>query len=368
MPPEALGEATDALFRAVLHAFGVAAAVFTFFCGLAPKRLAGLAAALALAAAFVQGNYLREAARYRLDEERPLSVSEFRAGGLAGHQPPIQRGTGADQPRRPNTGCRGSRPSALLTDALLRWPCVVAWLGLARAPAVAPAAARLLMPEDLPQALHVNRPWPEVALAGLILARWAVPWFLARRQAGGAGSRSPWPSRCKRPPIVVLMEASWLRLATWRSSVPRPWPASAWRRGPPPNRRDATAGVAAILLPGVLLIGQQQLPEGASVATFVLAGLSPLALRRRCYCSRGAGGRRAGWRWSAWLWWRSRPRWRVFWRSRTRWRRASDAYQGSSIRPFRASSSPSSRSNRPTTSSRWLSPRSPCAFGCEPSR
>lgn len=277
MSQDFIAEATDALFRAVLPALGVAAAAFTFLCRLAPGRLAGLAAALALTAAFVQGNYLRDAARYRLEDDRPLTAGDLRTAFLdALQRTPPEEGQPATAPPA-EYWLPWLAALALLTDALLRWPRVVAWLGWLVRAAVALLAARLLLPEELPQTLKVAQHWAEAALAALVLALWAVPWFLARRQTGG------WVAfalsfALQTASMVVLVESSWIRLADVAligSAALVGVGLSAWAAR---EATDATAGAAAVLLPGVLLIGQQQAPQAGPVSAFLLAGLSPLAL------------------------------------------------------------------------------------------
>lgn len=286
MNQEIVGEVVEALFRCVTPTVGVAAAVFVFVARLAPKRLAFLAAPLALAAAFAQGNYLREAVQFRLDQEAPLTAGELgKAAWRTSSRPAV---TEEDQPAPPEAKywLPWLAALALLTDLAMGLPRVPVVFGWVVRAAVASLAARLL----LPVGMHKPWPWPEAILAALMLALWALPWALAKRQAGGWAALAL-ALALQSAAVVVLMEANWASLADvalLASAALFGVAVAAWGMA---ETTEACAGAAAVLLPAVVLIGRQQASDDTPMAAFALAAFSPLALTLVLPLWRGLPGR-----------------------------------------------------------------------------
>jgi hypothetical protein len=189
-------------------------------------------AVAAVVAGFLVGNHFREAAEYRIDSEHPparywLPWAALLAAGVG----PVAR-------------------SSRLTRAL-----------------VAVLVARLLVPPDLP--------WLWAAFAAAVLAEWEL------LDAFGEGSGSWLPLGLGLVFLAagaVLIHAHSARLtdlATIVAGSTFGLAVAAWWTGA--DVRSALP-IAAVSLPGLMLVGQQSTYSEVPTASFALAGLAPLAL------------------------------------------------------------------------------------------
>jgi hypothetical protein len=146
---------------------------------------------------------------------------------------------------------------------------VVGWLVRA---ATAAAAAWWVLPE----AVRTEAMWLPAALAAVILAEWALLEHLAARTPGGGV-----PLALALSAVVgaaVLIHAGTARLTDSMTVLAAVLvgvaAVAAWRR------LDAGGAVpgAAVLLPGVLLMGQQETFSEVQWLAFALAAAAPLVL------------------------------------------------------------------------------------------
>src|SRR5262245_60915793 len=128
MSEEVLDEAVAIGFGCVVPAAAVATAAFALAARLLPKRLAVVAAALALAAAFAEGNYLRETVSVRLEKDNPLTPGDLgRAAWRAIARPaPVEGDETAATPRL--YWLPWAALLALIADVAVGWRRVPAWV------------------------------------------------------------------------------------------------------------------------------------------------------------------------------------------------------------------------------------------------
>lgn len=270
-------ELTTVIWQSLLLPCAAAAAACYLVLRLLPKHGIALAGLAAVALGFYAASSFNSAVQFRLNSERPITVSELgRVAYLAVTNP---RG----EPKPPTyywfpwigllAGVVGliTRPAA-----------VPRWLAWALRITVAAVAARLLT-YDLPVT------WPCIALASTMLAMWhliedqgkAYPGFLLPATVAiaffAASSVILHANSARFSEIALMTGACWLGIA-----------AASWRRA---ADGGGAAGIAAVLLPGIMLVAHTYLVDYSDVPdnSFLLAGTAPLALAFAALCRKFGG-------------------------------------------------------------------------------
>jgi hypothetical protein len=239
VPPSILAET---VFWLILPAAGASAGMFAACLRLGGPRTAFPASALAFAAGFLLANALGPALPLGHDETHGLHRLSWAAA------------------------------ATLVAGQLARLPAMPVLLGWALRLAGSALAAWLLAPaadESLPS-------WLPCAFAAVVLAEWVVGERSTQRPAGAGGLWALAVSALAASGVLLhahfgrAAEAS-LILAGALAGVA----AVAWLRG---VDGGGAVPAAAVLLPGLLLVGQATTFSEVPRASFVLAALSPLAL------------------------------------------------------------------------------------------
>jgi hypothetical protein len=278
-------------FQAFLVPFAVAAAV-AILAARCP-RCGGQAVrgALALVAAFLAGNYFRQAVEFGFGPDRPFAPAEFLRMAWRALVT-----TGA--PEVPLLPARywlaWATLLGIVAELSVSHRCVkpvAAWVVRALATGV---ASRLLVPPDLREEL----PWLWPALFASILGSW---WLIENvNRDSRAGWLAPGLAGLSLAAATVLIHAHSARLTDAATILAGGWSgvavAAYWRRTHP----GCTAPVAAIGLPALMLVGQQSTFSEVPTASFVLVALAPLALLPLVFVK---AERRQGWRFAiaGWL-------------------------------------------------------------------
>jgi hypothetical protein len=275
LPPAS--EVLEVLRLAVLPALGVAGVVCAVVWRLAPKRGAAVGAALALALGVLAGNYFREAVAFRLEPDRPLTLSDLRVSAThALKRQPAAQGPAAEEaaPTSPPTWywlpwSAGLALLAGLGARLPKLPLTVAWALRLLAVFI---VARLLVPAEVAG----GAAWPVLLFAAVVLFQWGLLEQLARQAPGG------WLplglSGVSFAAAVVLLHAHSARLtdlATLLCAALAGIAVVGWVLGRDPG---GAMPAVAVALPGLLLIGQQETFSELPWTSFALVALAPLAL------------------------------------------------------------------------------------------
>lgn len=281
MPP--LSEVVDALMKVVLPASIATAVAFALVARLATGRGSLAAAALALAVGFVAGNHLRGAVEFRLDSERLLTPGELGRAFWDSLVPP--QAEDAPIPPAPRYWIPWTAGLALLggiaagaVHPAAAWSIRMAFSGLAAAMAVS---------ADLRQSL----PWLVPLLFVVILVEWTVFERLGQAEMRG---KEPKPDDRGQPgyswlfPVtacatflaasVVLLHAHSARfvdIATIMAACLGTIAVVGWLL------KASTSGAApgaAVVLPALMLSGQQDTFSEVPNASFALVALAPVTL------------------------------------------------------------------------------------------
>ena len=232
------------------------------------SRKGAVGALLAVVAGFLVGNYFREAAPYRIDSERPFALGEWVSEvGYA-----VSNTLDEENPHPP---ARYWLPWVAAFAGLVGWmvraPNVSAAIGWAIRAAVSLFVARLLGPT----ALRAEHAWLWPVFATAVLWMWGI------LDALGEDSRGWLPfgiGMVFTAAAIVLIHAHFGKFTDLATVAAGSWfgvaLAAWWTRA---DVRGAIP-VAAVMLPGLMLEGQQSTFSEIPASSFVLAALAPLAL------------------------------------------------------------------------------------------
>jgi hypothetical protein len=241
------------------------------------ERLTPLAAALALTAGVLVGNHFRVPTpiTFPLEPDRPLTAHDLvQVLGWSLESKPRSAMQDESAPRAMSSHywLPWAAGLALLVELLVRLPGVPPSAGWAARALVAVFVGRVLTPGFA----RLENPWLSWILSGAILLEWSVLLALARCWKDGTAASSS--AGCFVAASVILLHAhtaslmdlSLLFFAALLGLALVAW----WLQG---DTGPALAA-AAVVLPGVLLIGQQTNTSQVPPTSFYLAGLAPLAL------------------------------------------------------------------------------------------
>jgi len=259
----------ETAFQTVLVPLAVAAAVSFAVVRFSSRRGEVAGGAIALAAAFLAANHFRGAVEFRLDNERPLAAAELiraawrvviATSDSAIALPPAYYWL-------PWIAFLGTLAEIVASQR--RVGCVPGWLIRTAAAAV---ASRLLVPPATREEFF----WLWPALAATIVANWFVLEDAFRDSSAG------WPTLGLAGVFlsgsVVLIHAHTARFSDIAMILAGGCVGiaviAAWRRCKPAG----TTPIAAIVLPGLMLVAQQSTFSDVPVAGFALIGMAPLAI------------------------------------------------------------------------------------------
>lgn len=275
MPLPPWGEVWDLLRLLLAPVAGVSLVLMLAVRCLGGERLAPLAAAAAVAAGVLVGNYFREAMLWRIDSDRPLNCRDLRTAlGWSLESKPVTEGDEGES--LPVPPARYWLPwlagLALVIDLLARVPGVPVTLGWVARTLLAMLAGRLLTPPDL----RVDLPWASWALGGTILLEWAVLTALTKKWKDGTVATVV--AVCFAAAGVVLLHAHSARLTDMAlllfTALAGPaLVAWIWR-----GDTGGAMPAIAVFLPALMLAGQQETFSDVPDVSFLLLGLAPLAL------------------------------------------------------------------------------------------
>lgn len=225
-----------------------------------------VAATAAIVIGFAVGNHFRPAAEYRFDADRPLALGEFASE--------VVHAVSGVPEETPHPPARYWLPWAVLfavvIGSIARAPKVPSVVGHLLRVVVVVFVARLLVQPSL----RVEVPWLWAAFAAIVLAEWELLEALV-----GDGGWLPWGlGFVFLAAGAVLLHAHTARLtdlATFLGgscfgvALAARW-TGADLRGVSP--------VAAVSLPGLMLIGQRSTYSEVPTASFALVALAPLVL------------------------------------------------------------------------------------------
>ncbi len=231
-----------------------------------------LTAALAITAGVLAGNHFRELLSWRIDADQPLTWSGWRASLEASLEPmpPQDEASPAPIPRAfywlPWLGLL-----AMLVELLVvRWAdSGVAWSLRAM---VALLAGRLLTP----QALRWEHPWTPWALGLAILVQWGLSSTLCRRWRDGLVGVVQLGALLAAAAVILHAHSALLTDLTLLVAMALVGPLlAAWLFS---GDASSASAAAALALPGLVLIAQQETFSEVPLRAFLLAGLAPVVL------------------------------------------------------------------------------------------
>ncbi|MFO0842452.1 MAG: hypothetical protein U0797_08665 [Gemmataceae bacterium] len=267
-----MSEVLDAALKLLLPALAASLVGALLLGRLGGARLLPIAAALAVAAGMLAGNALRGVFPWRVDHERPLTFADWRAGLEASLEVrPMTEGEEAIPPPPTYYWLPWLAALAMAVELALV-PAANSGPGWAARAVVALLAGRLF---TLPGA-RGELPWLPWCLGVVILLHWGVAVGLARRWKDGLVPAAQ--AACFAAAGVVILHAHSARLADaamlFGMALLGPALAAFVWRG------DASVAAAAgvVVLPGLVLMGQQETFSEVPLSSFALAGLAPLAL------------------------------------------------------------------------------------------
>lgn len=262
LPP--VQDVLDAVQFAVLPAALAAAAVFAVILLAGGSRWASAGAALAFAAGAGVGNWYRPALPWLSEKPDWQWLPVF--GDRLALPAPVWKPEGPAWHWLLWLGL-----AALAVGLLTRMPYVpaaVRWLARAAAAAL---AAWLLVPADLREELA----WTVAAFAAAVFAEWSLLEPLCERSPGGSVPLGL--ALTFFAAAAVLLHAHTMRFTDVAAFLGASLGGIAVAA-----RRKADAGAAvpgaAVLLPGLLLIGNNTTESEVPLASFLLVALAPLAL------------------------------------------------------------------------------------------
>jgi hypothetical protein len=283
----------DRLRTLVLPTFGVALAVMLVGRLIGGRRLAPLAAALALVAGVVAGNHFRqgEIISWWLDDAPPPHVGQLL--GMIGR---TLEGT-ASQAEEVVAGQHLRVPAsrfwlpylaavAMLVELIAAWSTNLAGPLWAMRMAFAVFAARMLTPPDMRISLPAV-PW---ALSAVIFFQWAVLTSLARNWQ--SSSVPCIAAVCAIAAAIVILHAHSARLAETALLLGLSLFAVATVSCALSCDTSPVVAAAAVFIPGLLLSAFDETFSSVPVTSFALAACAPLALA----ITLAVGGRTTGWK------------------------------------------------------------------------
>ena len=270
MPPlPPIGMIREILLQGVIPPI-VAAGSVLFVTSRLGKRLVPIGAMLAVVVGFVVGNHFRSATEYRIDSERPLALGEW--GAEVYHAVLGTPEASEDAPRHPpaHYWLVWSALIAGVVGAIAGIPGVPVAIGWLARVIVCAFVARLLVPASL----RAELPWLWPTFAAVVLAEWALLDKLGEEPRGwlplGIGL-------VFSAGAAVLIHAHEARLTDLATILAGCWFGVAIAVWMGANARSA-APIAAVALPGLMLVGQQSTFSEVPLTSFVAMALAPLAL------------------------------------------------------------------------------------------
>lgn len=265
LPP--LGLVLGIVVQGIFLPFAVATAIVLTLCRTVPFIGRWMGGALALAAAFLAGNYFRGAVVFRLQHNRPLDWSLLA-------QKAWDTFKGSVDPEAPLPADYYWLPWVVLlgfaAELFVRHRLVPRIVALFVRAAVVIVASRLLVSPEL----RGESPWLWPALAAACLANW---WLLDIADRDGPPGWLPlgfaglWFAAA-----TVLIHAHTARFTDVGTILAGAWLGIAlsayWGKSNPGGATPATA----IGLPGLMLVAQQNTFSDLPIAAFALVALAPL--------------------------------------------------------------------------------------------
>ncbi len=259
----------EAIF-AMLIPLLVAGAFFFVSSRLVPRCGDLVGGALALVVGILVGNYFLGAIiKFTFGPDDTFSVVEFFQGLSRSVLPPVEGQPRGMTPRYWLPWSVFIASLVGLVARLPRLPLALAWL-LRTAAAV--LAARLLVEDSL----RTEHPWLWPAFAVAVLALWALLESLAKESRGGWTSFAIGFVFMAAGAVLIHAHSALLtEIASLFAAVFFGVAIAAWLRK---ADASAVAPVAAVALPGLMLLGQQLTFSEVPLSCFMLIALAPLAL------------------------------------------------------------------------------------------
>ena len=243
------------------------------------ERLSALAAALAVAAGVFVANEFRETIAWRIDSDRELNQRDLRTAlSWSLESKPVRDDAESadstdDLPLKPaRYWLPWAAGLAMLVELFLQFPRFPFTTGWILRSFAAMFAGRLLTPIGL----RVEAPWVSWALGLTILLEWAVVVSLARQWKDGVLAGAMAIALGGGGLVLIHAHSGSLMDQAMYFSVALMGPAivaTIWPSGSGP-----ALAAASVLLPSLMLTGQQSTDSQVPMCSFALAALAPLGL------------------------------------------------------------------------------------------